>query len=1289
MRYEELRRGLSWLARFACVVALSSLGCSPGEAVEPEAVDQRQDALSSVATRTFGFESLTDWSKIWSNPTLALSSAHTQGASALSVRGGGWMSIVSRKLTRADIPEAAPSVVGFDVRIPEHPVNPWWYGSLELYVDSPSAGLWQQFVGVQDLTRFPRGQFKRAEFAVAAWIHSKLSGQFNDLTFRITVNTSWNESAPFLLDRFTYEPEPTVCTPQSDSNPCTTDGCTNGSPSWTPVSAGTACDTNATVCDGSGTCSGATAQCLIGAPPAVEDGNDCTLDSCDPIGGPAHVLVADGTSCSDHDACTVGDSCQAGACAAGIATNCASPDECHHEGVCNPLTGNCDYPSRDDGTPCDDQSVCSLTSACQAGECQLSETQVCDDGDACTSSTCDPTSGCLHGPLGEVNPQTGECASSVLVSVAPSEGTTLSLGPGTLEIPGGTFEATTDILLELIDSELFDTALAAAPGVAAYMPGTPRLRIKSLRYPRQPVLLSVALPPGAEQLVEEGLLTFVMLMANSEFVDLVPIGGEDCAASSFCIELLPSWFSPVSPTDPEDPVIELALAYSERHVKSSMFSLWTFENPLASINDVSVTGALDFETGANVLEFEATFTLEKNFTIASGPLAYVTAQNLPTHTASHFYRDSNAYHGGLDLRTNAAAFGTNPPSGYDACESNRDVLNDSDIVIRSRTIGAVVQPLDARLNEDLGRPIGWGSRESDLQKCDSNVHPPPAKCRAGRGGGNFVTIEHDGNCTGKGASCLRSIYRHLSSQQVHLGSVNATSVLPWPEIPNALACSGDTGTWNHALFSPNRYSPHLHFSIEHLGKRIDPEPLLRDDMLLFLEPEPIDQSTIDIYFRMKRKGAPAEEFGRAAVTSLDEMQLSSGPLSLSGRVPGKYRMIAYVSGARIGGEHELGRWDLTLKCPAGESWNGTQCSPCDAPSDVSTNVTATPADSQASISLDSAGVPTFAWFDLDRNVNELASMSIQRLGGSPQQFAFGMFPFNTAYKAPSIAHSPEGILSFVYPQHATAGTDKFILFRGQKSPGNVAALELVDETTQGDSALAFDRLGHPWIYYLSAEPLTESGQRPRFAHYDGGDWRITTFDVMPYFNNLSLAVDPGSGTAYAGYTTAHDNYESLAFGFVALSPDGSIVGNRLLDATDGDGLPGYINDVTVDSAGEMHGAYMTGIGDNVFVRYVGAGAPETVDVVGYMSSWAQNISIAVDSSNVPYIAYNFPDPSLNKSYLRVIKRRAPNDWVEISPLTTSESVTDVSIAISPGDALNLVFVDDRIRHVRRQLCVQP
>ena len=93
-----------------------------------------------------------------------------------------------------------------------------------------------------------------------------------------------------------------------------------------------------------------------------DDGNACTTDACDAIAGCGHAAV----SCDDGNGCT-DDSCDP-------AVQCVR-------------TNN--------SAPCDDHDACTLTDACEAGACVGSAVVACQDSDACTADICDPAVRCV------------------------------------------------------------------------------------------------------------------------------------------------------------------------------------------------------------------------------------------------------------------------------------------------------------------------------------------------------------------------------------------------------------------------------------------------------------------------------------------------------------------------------------------------------------------------------------------------------------------------------------------------------------------------------------------------------------------------------------------------------------------------------------------------------------------------------------------------------------------------------------------------------------------------------
>jgi hypothetical protein len=89
-----------------------------------------------------------------------------------------------------------------------------------------------------------------------------------------------------------------------DRDPCSRHECVDDRCVVTLAPRGTSCD-NGTVCDGVSTCD-ENGRCVAGRPPLIDDGNACTIDSCDPTRGAVHEALP----VDDFDACTA-DSCDA------------------------------------------------------------------------------------------------------------------------------------------------------------------------------------------------------------------------------------------------------------------------------------------------------------------------------------------------------------------------------------------------------------------------------------------------------------------------------------------------------------------------------------------------------------------------------------------------------------------------------------------------------------------------------------------------------------------------------------------------------------------------------------------------------------------------------------------------------------------------------------------------------------------------------------------------------------------------------------------------------------------
>ncbi len=123
--------------------------------------------------------------------------------------------------------------------------------------------------------------------------------------------------------------------------------------------------------------------------------NGCPL----PPASTTVTVTPEGGSCNDGNACTLGESCQAGACT-GTPVVCSASDACHLAGSCNPGTGLCDDPVAPNGTACNDANACTRTDTCQAGACTGANPVLCSASDAChLAGSCDPGTGLCDDPV--------------------------------------------------------------------------------------------------------------------------------------------------------------------------------------------------------------------------------------------------------------------------------------------------------------------------------------------------------------------------------------------------------------------------------------------------------------------------------------------------------------------------------------------------------------------------------------------------------------------------------------------------------------------------------------------------------------------------------------------------------------------------------------------------------------------------------------------------------------------------------------------------------------------------
>jgi hypothetical protein len=235
-----------------------------------------------------------------------------------------------------------------------------------------------------------------------------------------------------LIDELDQDTGTPVC---DDGNPCTLDVCDDAEGClYEDLNEGECLDGDACTigdhCD-SGTCIGQPIQC--------DDGDVCTEDLCDGLGGCTTEFNTAG--CDDGDPCTVNDTCSEGTCS-GYTVDCEcaidadcqpleDDDLCNGTLVCNtsklphlctinpetvvtcplpdpgsdaiclavscdPETGACSLVPDHEGYACDDGDACTIGDTCIEGVCSPGVPQNCNDGNLCTDDTCEPDTGCVY-----------------------------------------------------------------------------------------------------------------------------------------------------------------------------------------------------------------------------------------------------------------------------------------------------------------------------------------------------------------------------------------------------------------------------------------------------------------------------------------------------------------------------------------------------------------------------------------------------------------------------------------------------------------------------------------------------------------------------------------------------------------------------------------------------------------------------------------------------------------------------------------------------------------------------
>lgn len=177
---------------------------------------------------------------------------------------------------------------------------------------------------------------------------------------------------------------------------CKSASCVGGKCEYTTNNQNTlGCD-DGVFCNGQEVCQLGT--CVLGVSPSCDDGRQCTSDVCDASTDRCVNTIHAGSLCDDQNLCTTGDQCSLDGSCIGGAVSCPAPAQCKVSLGCDPLTGNCVTGNAANGSPCSDGNACTSES-CVDGQCVVQSTVSCPPTDQCHSQgVCNPLSGLCSNP---------------------------------------------------------------------------------------------------------------------------------------------------------------------------------------------------------------------------------------------------------------------------------------------------------------------------------------------------------------------------------------------------------------------------------------------------------------------------------------------------------------------------------------------------------------------------------------------------------------------------------------------------------------------------------------------------------------------------------------------------------------------------------------------------------------------------------------------------------------------------------------------------------------------------
>lgn len=144
-----------------------------------------------------GFEDPYDWTTTVSGIPVGIDSRHTQGRFSVSVKAKNYVPLNGPKF---ELTSSLGSNLRLDFFLPSQQPNPWWLGAVQLYVNCPSKGVNNAFVGQVELTGKPLNRFSTLTFPVSSGIRSAVGSSCSDFSVSLAINVPYNATGTYLVD---------------------------------------------------------------------------------------------------------------------------------------------------------------------------------------------------------------------------------------------------------------------------------------------------------------------------------------------------------------------------------------------------------------------------------------------------------------------------------------------------------------------------------------------------------------------------------------------------------------------------------------------------------------------------------------------------------------------------------------------------------------------------------------------------------------------------------------------------------------------------------------------------------------------------------------------------------------------------------------------------------------------------------------------------------------------------------------------------------------------------------